>query len=299
MCNGRVSSAGSRFPAPISRSSLCLAAAPASSGRYIRGAAPPPLQALGRRRGFSPFPQVLARLRPGMSSRTRGCRDRGLGAAGPSLVRFRCPRGPSREHAAVAPPFPLPVWAPNARAAFGPPCGPCGAPYSFRAPPEVPRARARLRALSAALSRVRGLSRRADSTPASPARRGPGRGWRRRPPARKGAGPPPPPLFPPGVPGWCPGRLGGGAAPDLSPLPACGGVGVGTAAAGLSLGKLVEPGGAAFSSLGPAGSVWGQLRMSCDGELQASPVSSVGPTGRGGQLPVPGGSRAFGASGLK
>lgn len=246
-----------------------------------------------------PSPQSWRGCGPGGVAGREAVGIGGVGAAGPSLVCFRCPRGPSREHAAAAPPFPLPVWAPNSRAAFGPPCGTSGVPYRLRATPEAPRARARLRALSAALSRVRGLSRRADSTPASPARRGPGRGWRRRPPARKGAGPPPPPLFPPGVPGWCPGRLGGGAAPDLSPLPACGGVGAGSAAAELRLGKLVEPGGATFSGLGPAGSVWGQLRMSCDGELWASPPSSVGPTGRGGRLPVPGGSRAFGASGLK
>lgn len=77
----------------------------------------------------------------------------GMGAAGPSLVRFRCPRGPSREHAAAAPPFPLPVWAPDARAAFGPPCGPSGAPYSLRAPLEVP-ARVRASARSRQLCRA-------------------------------------------------------------------------------------------------------------------------------------------------
>lgn len=168
-------------------------------------------------------------MRPG--ERLPGSRGGGgLGEVGgwPSPVRFRCPRGPSRTHAAAAGPFPLHVRFPRARAALDARCvalpAPCTAsasrpvwPFPRPVPPGRaacgPRACAILRTPPPplVLARVRGLSRRADSAPASPARRGPGRGRRRRPPAQKGAGPPPPPLFPPGVPGRRPGRVAPGA----------------------------------------------------------------------------------------
>lgn len=73
-------------------------------------------------------------MRPG--ERLPGSRGGGgLGEVGgwPSPVRFRCPRGPSRTHAAAAGPFPLHVRFPRARAALDARCVALPAPCTASA----------------------------------------------------------------------------------------------------------------------------------------------------------------------
>lgn len=283
MCNGRVSSI-------LVRSTPCPSRAPVSFSSPPR---PPwgdgpgaPLRlhpGPGAPPGSLPSPRPGARVRPW----TGPPGARGGGGPGepcPLPVPTRpvpCARGGRAALLASRPgsartrrpwrvlwPFRRPVWSPRA-------------PYGLRA-------RARPRALPAALARVRGLSRRADcpGLPRPPR----ARARPETPPScPEGRGPSAAPFVPARRLGVAPrARWGrGGSGPEPAPrVPRCrGGRGPGRAAAGaLFSGR----GGTRWNCALPSGTPWEAFRGSCGyfvmGCFEPALLSLLGPTGRGGRL---------------